>query len=168
MRRAIISDIHANRDAFISVLRDIDNRGIQDIVCLGDIVGYGPEPAECIALVQERCRLSLMGNHDYALLTGPRGFNRVAAQAIECNRSMLSGSSLNHKSSSAYLEFLKCLFLVHLCATFVALPGFKYDWFSGCFGLHSLGPSVGVLFDDVKCVVMDGDDDLGFDQLDGP
>ena len=107
MRRAIISDIHANRDALVAVLHDIEDRGIQDIVCLGDIVGYGPEPAECISLIRERCRFSLMGNHDYAMLRAPYGFNPVAAHAIECHRSMLNGGRLDHKRCSAHLEFLK-------------------------------------------------------------
>ncbi|MHC4200501.1 MAG: metallophosphoesterase family protein, partial [Planctomycetota bacterium] len=89
MKRAIISDLHANTDALEAVFEDIADRGIEDIVCLGDIVGYGPEPAECIRLVREKCRVVLMGNHDYALLTVPYGFNPVAAQAIQCHRSQL-------------------------------------------------------------------------------
>jgi diadenosine tetraphosphatase ApaH/serine/threonine PP2A family protein phosphatase len=109
MRRAILSDIHANFDALSAVMADIDDRGITDIVCLGDIVGYGPEPAECVSLVKKRCRLVLMGNHDYALLTVPYGFNRVAAQAIECHKSMLTVGCLDHKKCEMHLDFLKNL-----------------------------------------------------------
>ena len=48
---AIVSDIHGNLEAFTSVLAEIERRGIQHIVCLGDIVGYGPNPMECMDLV---------------------------------------------------------------------------------------------------------------------
>jgi len=109
MRRAIVSDIHANREALAAVLEDIEARGIEDIVCLGDIVGYGPGPAECIALVRAKCRFTLMGNHDYALLSEPYGFNPVAAQAIRCHRSVLEDGCLDHRRCSAHLEFLRGL-----------------------------------------------------------
>ena len=107
MKRAVISDIHANREALFAVLDDIDARGIEDVVCLGDVVGYGPEPAEVIELVRQRCRFSLMGNHDYALLTVPYGFNPVAAQAIRCHRSQLEGACMDHERCAAHLEWLK-------------------------------------------------------------
>jgi diadenosine tetraphosphatase ApaH/serine/threonine PP2A family protein phosphatase len=107
MKRAFISDIHGNQEALLAVLDDIDARGIEDVVCLGDIVGYGPEPQECIALVREKCRITTMGNHDYALLTVPYGFNPVAAQAIRCHKSQLEGGCLHHERCTGHLEFLK-------------------------------------------------------------
>jgi predicted phosphodiesterase len=109
MRQAIISDIHANSDALKAVLDDIAHRGIEDVICLGDIVGYGPEPAECLTMVRQSCRAVLMGNHDYALLTVPYGFNKVAAEAIACHRSMLKGMCLDHARCEAHLEFMKNL-----------------------------------------------------------
>ncbi len=78
---AIVSDIHANLEAFTVVLQEIDRRGIQHIVCLGDIIGYGPNPMECMDLVQARCRASLMGNHDFAVLYEPFNFNAGAEAA---------------------------------------------------------------------------------------
>ncbi len=78
---ALISDIHANLDALQVVLADIDKRGIANIVCLGDIVGYGPQPCECLDLVMQRCQWSLMGNHDFAVLYEPTSFNTSAEQA---------------------------------------------------------------------------------------
>lgn len=107
MRLAIISDIHGNFDALEAVLADIDGRGIREILCLGDIVGYGPEPASCIDLVRERCRLSLMGNHDLALLTEPFGFNRVAAQAIHCHRHKLIDACDDEKKCGLQIDWLK-------------------------------------------------------------
>ena len=53
---AIVSDIHGNLEAFTAVLAEIDRRGIQHIVCLGDVVGYGPNPMECLDLVRQRCQ----------------------------------------------------------------------------------------------------------------
>jgi len=78
---AIISDIHANIEALTAVLADIDSRGVQRIACLGDVVGYGPNPLECIDLVMERCQFSLMGNHDFAIFFEPHNFNTAAENA---------------------------------------------------------------------------------------
>lgn len=86
---AIISDIHANLEALEAVLADIDQQGIREIICLGDIVGYGPDPAECIDRVKERCRLTIRGNHDEALLRGPIGFTPIAREAMEWTRKVL-------------------------------------------------------------------------------
>lgn len=81
MPTAVISDIHGNATALRSVLADIESRGIDKIVCLGDIVGYGPEPLECIDLVQEKCAWALMGNHDFGVLYEPTNFNPTAEAA---------------------------------------------------------------------------------------
>lgn len=78
---ALISDIHGNLDALQVVLADIAARKIDNIVCLGDIVGYGPQPCECLDLVMQRCQWSLMGNHDFAVLYEPTSFNTSAEQA---------------------------------------------------------------------------------------
>jgi predicted phosphodiesterase len=84
MRYAILADIHANLAALTAVLKDIDEQGnIDEIWCLGDIVGYGPEPTECIRLMQERKIVCISGNHDLGV-TGQLEldfFNPAAAQA---------------------------------------------------------------------------------------
>ncbi len=65
MRYAIISDIHSNLTAFQAVLRDIESRGEIDLIwCMGDIVGYGPEPGECIDLLRQYDHICVAGNHD--------------------------------------------------------------------------------------------------------
>lgn len=86
---AIISDIHSNLEALQAVLADIDRRGIRHVLCLGDIVGYGPNPKECLDLVRERCRFSLMGNHDHAVLYEPCNFNLPAERACYWTRRLL-------------------------------------------------------------------------------
>jgi diadenosine tetraphosphatase ApaH/serine/threonine PP2A family protein phosphatase len=78
---ALISDIHSNLEALTAVFAEIDRRGITDVVCLGDIIGYGPNPMECLDIVAERCRISLMGNHDFAVFYEPFNFNSGAEQA---------------------------------------------------------------------------------------
>jgi len=86
--RAIISDIHANLEAFQAVLADIRQQGISEIYCLGDIIGYGPNPCECIDLVMA-CQMCLLGNHDQAALFDPEGFNASAERAVFWTRKML-------------------------------------------------------------------------------
>jgi diadenosine tetraphosphatase ApaH/serine/threonine PP2A family protein phosphatase len=83
---AVISDIHGNLEAFTAVLAEIDKRGIQQIICLGDVVGYGPNPMECLDLVQGRCRSCLMGNHDFAVFYEPFNFNSGAEAACYWTR----------------------------------------------------------------------------------
>jgi len=83
---AIVSDIHGNLEAFTTVLAEIERRGIQHIVCLGDVVGYGPNPMECLDLVAERARASLMGNHDFAVFYEPYNFNPGAELACYWTR----------------------------------------------------------------------------------
>ena len=68
MRIAVISDVHSNLHALQAVLAAIDAEGADEIWCLGDVVGYGPRPNECCALVRERATLCLAGNHDLGVL----------------------------------------------------------------------------------------------------
>ncbi len=77
---AIISDIHSNTAALQAVLDDIDRRGAEKIVCLGDVLGYGPEPAACLDMLRRRVSICLMGNHDFAVLYEPTKFN-IGAEA---------------------------------------------------------------------------------------
>ncbi len=66
MHYAIISDIHGNLEALQAALEHIDTLDVDGIVCLGDVVGYGPNPNECIELVRRHCLLTVKGNHDAA------------------------------------------------------------------------------------------------------
>lgn len=80
---AVISDIHANLEALTAVLEDIDRQQVDDVVCLGDVVGYGPDPVACTERVRSRCSVTICGNHDEALIKGPWGFNQLARNSIE-------------------------------------------------------------------------------------
>jgi diadenosine tetraphosphatase ApaH/serine/threonine PP2A family protein phosphatase len=102
--RAIISDIHANLEAFEAVLAEISRLGIREIYCLGDIIGYGPNPRECIDLVMQHCQVCILGNHDQAALFDPEGFNAGAERAIFWTRAMLeSGDAANNERRWEYL-----------------------------------------------------------------
>ena len=69
MRFAILADIHANLAAFEAVLQDIEERGgVHQIWCLGDIVGYGPDPSACIAMLRQQPHVCVAGNHDWAAI----------------------------------------------------------------------------------------------------
>jgi predicted phosphodiesterase len=68
LRVAVISDIHANLAALNAVLAAVDEEAPDELWCLGDLVGYGPRPNECCALVRERADVCLVGNHDLAVL----------------------------------------------------------------------------------------------------
>jgi diadenosine tetraphosphatase ApaH/serine/threonine PP2A family protein phosphatase len=68
MRVAVISDVHSNLSALQAVLADVDAAAVDELWCLGDVVGYGPRPNECCDLVRGRAALSLCGNHDLAVL----------------------------------------------------------------------------------------------------
>lgn len=91
MKRALISDIHSNLEALEAVLADIRDQGITEIYCLGDIIGYGPNPCECIDLVMG-VDLCILGNHDQGALFDPEGFNSGAERAIFWTRDQLENS----------------------------------------------------------------------------
>lgn len=102
MRIAIISDIHSNLEGLEKALEIINERKVDDVICLGDIVGYGANPNECIALVRETTSHVLLGNHDEATidLAKTEFFNPFARIAAEWTNKALSEE---HK------EFLKGL-----------------------------------------------------------
>ena len=96
-RIALISDIHGNSLALRAVLEDISWRSVDQVICLGDVVGYGPEPEECLGLVREHCTVSIRGNHEDAILSPKQaeGFNNYARAAINWTCSKLGIDGLN-------------------------------------------------------------------------
>jgi predicted phosphodiesterase len=114
MRVAIISDIHSNMDALEAVEKDMQSWGVEQIISLGDNIGYGPEPGPVIDWLRSRKVASVMGNHEKALVNPVflEGFNPSARTALEINRQMLS------QSACQWIETLP-VFLVFLGARFV-------------------------------------------------
>ncbi|MCW8133094.1 MAG: metallophosphoesterase family protein [Planctomycetota bacterium] len=121
---AIVSDVHANLEALTAVMADIDKRGIKRVFFLGDIVGYGPNPAEVLDFIKQ-FEFCLLGNHDEACLIGPsKKFNPVAQRATWWTRSQicpdeLSGAFLKpgqyqqRKDQWAFLQSLKPVRMVN-------------------------------------------------------
>lgn len=105
MPTAVISDIHGNAAALRAVLADIDSRKVDKVICLGDIVGYGPEPLECVDLVAKRCEWSLMGNHDFGVLYEPTNFNPGAEAAAYWTRNAFDAEADDAARARRY-EFL--------------------------------------------------------------
>lgn len=103
-KRAIISDIHGNLEALEAVLEDIRLQNVSMIYCLGDVVGYGPNPCECIDRVM-RMDLCILGNHDQAALFDPEGFSSGAERAIFWTRTQLEAAG-NTPENSARWQFL--------------------------------------------------------------
>ena len=104
MKRALISDIHSNLEALEAVLADIRSQGINEIYCLGDIIGYGPNPRECIDLVMQ-CDMCLLGNHDQGALFDPEGFNTGAERAIFWTRDQLESPKGNPAENAKRGDF---------------------------------------------------------------
>ncbi len=92
MKQAILSDIHGNLEALRAVLQDIFERGIKEMVVLGDVVGYGADPEACLELVCEHASGFVLGNHDVAAATGEgaEGFHPDAKTAIRWTENILS------------------------------------------------------------------------------
>jgi diadenosine tetraphosphatase ApaH/serine/threonine PP2A family protein phosphatase len=96
LRIAAITDIHANLPALEAVLEATEEAGVEEVWCLGDVVGYGVEPDACAELVRERCQVCLVGNHDLAVLGALdiASFSEAAAAAVEWTRDNIGESAL--------------------------------------------------------------------------
>lgn len=96
MQIAVFSDIHANLPALEAVLRDTDEVGVEELWCLGDVIGYGADPDACVDLVRERADVCLVGNHDLAALgeLDTTTFSSAAAAAVEWTAANSTDASL--------------------------------------------------------------------------
>jgi predicted phosphodiesterase len=105
MKRAIVSDIHGNLEALEAVLANIGHEGVDSIYCLGDIVGYGPNPRECIDRVIGFDQ-SILGNHDQGALYDPEGFSSGAERAIFWTRDQLEMANGDEQQKLKRWQFL--------------------------------------------------------------
>lgn len=117
---AVLADVHANLPALEAVLSDLEAQGVNRLLVLGDIVGYGPYPRECIALLRTKSAVIIQGNHDYAAASGDVsvGFSKLARWAIEWTRGVLQ------ESDSQWLTNLPP---VHHCGDWMAVHGAPMD-----------------------------------------
>jgi predicted phosphodiesterase len=122
VKRAIVSDIHGNQEALTAVLEDIARQGVDSIYCLGDIVGYGPNPRECVDRVME-FQLSILGNHDQGALYDPEGFSSGAERAIFWTREQLEAANGAPEQTARRWEFLSELPRTHREGAFTYVHG---------------------------------------------
>ena len=113
MKRAVISDIHGNLEALQSVLAHIADQKVDEIFCLGDIIGYGPNPCECLDLVIEKTAACLLGNHDQGAMFDPEGFNSGAERAIFWTRDQLESANGSREQIDRRWDFLGTLPRIH-------------------------------------------------------
>ncbi len=155
MLYGIISDIHSNLEALEAVLRDAEQRHIDSFICLGDIVGYGASPNECVQHIRELTGHVVVGNHDYASvgLTDISCFNLYAKRAVMWTAKVISEEHSDYLSKLPLTAQVDDLFLVHstpsdptawnyLCSPQLAL--IEFDAFQGrcCFIGHSHKPVI--------------------------
>ena len=108
MWTAIVSDLHANLAAAEAVFADIRRRMIRDVVCLGDMIGYGPNPREVLEMCRS-CRFIIMGNHEEAVMFYGEDFNPKARQALEWTKDQLNSSKHDRTENYELWNFLGSL-----------------------------------------------------------
>jgi predicted phosphodiesterase len=115
MKYGLISDIHGNLEALSAVLSDLEKRGVDSIHCLGDVVGYGADPAACLKLVVENCDSKLLGNHEYAALGvhSCENFNDAARSSTEWTQQTLDDDCIAVMSDFALDRPMDDMYLVH-------------------------------------------------------
>lgn len=115
MKVAVISDIHGNIHALKAVEKRMDELGVEEVWCLGDTVGYGAFPNECVSWVRENCSIALLGNHELALL----GFvdvyllNDYARAAIDWTKGVITDENLGFLRELGVQQLTSCCQLVH-------------------------------------------------------
>jgi predicted phosphodiesterase len=117
MRLAVLSDIHGNLEAFTAVLADLDGEDIDAVLCLGDSIGYGPDPEPVVELVRARAIPSLLGNHELGVVDVKflPWFNVNAQASLLLTRQILTRGTLDYcRQLPRVLEFEGCL-CVHGC-----------------------------------------------------
>jgi predicted phosphodiesterase len=132
MPTAILSDIHGNLEALQAVLEICEQQQVTEYWCLGDVIGYGPNPTEVAAIALERFSVSLMGNHEEALVTGRHRFNPYAAQAIDWTRAQLSSGNpitrlFRGSAGPDYLDWFKKRRNFELRENILMVHGSIYD-----------------------------------------
>ncbi|HUK83092.1 MAG TPA: metallophosphoesterase family protein [Verrucomicrobiae bacterium] len=153
MKYAILSDIHSNLDALQVVLAHIKEQKCTHYVCLGDVVGYGPNPIECLEIVRGLDCPTVMGNHDEYCATSHdlTGFNPMAADAIKWTREQLSEEQKKWLHDLKYVRNVESFTVVHATLDLpekwayvfdklAAAASFNYQHTAVCFNGHTHVP----------------------------
>ena len=153
MKYAILSDIHSNLEALQVVLGHAREQGCTHYVCLGDIVGYGPNPRECLHIIRELNCPTVMGNHDEYCATelDLAGFNPMAADAIKWTRDQLADEEKAWLRALRYVRTIEGFTIVHATLDLpekwayvfdrlAAAASFNYQHTGVCFNGHTHVP----------------------------
>ena len=155
MKTALLSDVHANLEALEAVLKAADERGAGRVLCLGDVVGYGASPNECLKIIRKRCQLVLLGNHDSAASGGPEAarFNPNAKAAALWTARTLTPDNRDYLRSLSLSKKIDPYFYVHASPAaprdweyifdrFDAEPQFQFFSEHACFIGHTHQPAI--------------------------
>ena len=155
MAIAILSDIHGNLEALTSVFNYLEKKKIKEVYCLGDIVGYGPNPNECVDMISSKCTNSIIGNHDHAALglTSIEYFNEFAKVSTRWTANQLTNKSKDYLLSLDFKFSNENFLLVHsspsdpkswnyILTEYDAKQEFKYFEQPVCFIGHSHFPVI--------------------------
>ncbi|RJQ78574.1 MAG: metallophosphoesterase [Desulfobacteraceae bacterium] len=115
MKLAVFSDVHGNQEAFQKVLADAESLGLHDMICLGDCIGYGPEPEAVIEEVRRRKIPAIIGNHEMAVIDRIHlnWFNLKARESLEKTLTMLSAASMAFIKALPYSRVMSGARFVH-------------------------------------------------------
>jgi predicted phosphodiesterase len=129
MKFAIIADIHANLEAFQVVLADIKEQKCTHYACVGDVVGYGANPKECLDIVRAMGMPCVKGNHDeYCSIDGELdGFNPHAAEAVNWTRKQLSEEDRQWLRDLKYFRMVTSFSMVHATLDGPQRWGYVFD-----------------------------------------
>ncbi len=127
MKLAIVSDLHSNMEAADAVFAHMRSLGIEGMCCLGDVVGYGPDPAHCADLIRGHADFTVMGNHDEALFHGAEDFNPHARTAIDWTRAQLRPRWWSSSEAKGRWRWLRALPLEHRIGRFHFVHGSTRD-----------------------------------------
>ncbi|MCA8954496.1 MAG: metallophosphoesterase family protein [Planctomycetes bacterium] len=124
---AFISDIHSNTAALDAVLARIAELGADRIICLGDVIGYGPEPRETLLRVMAACELSLVGNHEHGSMFYAADFNPKARAALDWTREQLNRRDCDRAENMRLWNYLGEMKEKHREGNFLLVHGSPRD-----------------------------------------
>jgi predicted phosphodiesterase len=108
-RTAIVSDVHSNMEALEAVLEDVAEQQCEEIVCLGDLIGYGPNPRQVLRIATDRFEFTLMGNHEEGILYQPVGFNWKAEASAWWTKDQLHSPRFPQDENRKFLDYLESM-----------------------------------------------------------
>ena len=129
MLYAIFGDIHANLEGLKAVLADAEEKGITHFACLGDIVGYNANPAECLEIVRELNGPVVRGNHDHYVAHSDslEGFHPLAANVVDWTRKQLTDENREFLGNLKYVDCVESFTIVHSTLDAPSTWGYVFD-----------------------------------------